>query len=77
MKMQKTVINLGDVQIKNQKLYQQKKPISIENVDVNKIVVSNKVFFGKQIFKYSTGYKDAKKIRPLCISFLNMINKRL
>ena len=45
MKMEKTVINLGDVQIKNQKLYQQKKPISIENVDINKIVVPNKVFF--------------------------------
>ena len=31
------------------------------------IVVSNKLPFGKEDFKYFIGYKDAKKIRPLCI----------
>ena len=30
-----------------------------------KIVISNKVFFGKKGFKYFFGYKDAKKVRPL------------
>ena len=34
----------------------------IGNVDINKIVVSNKVFFGKNDFKYFIGYKYAKKI---------------
>ena len=33
----------------------------IENRDINKIVVSNKVSFGKKDFKYFFGYKDAKK----------------
>ena len=33
-----------------------------------KIEVSNKVFFGKKVFKYFIGYKDAKKIR-LCVYF--------
>ena len=37
-----------------------------KNIDINKIVVSNKVSFGKKGFKYFIGYKDAK-IRPLCI----------
>ena len=32
---------------------------------MNKMVVSNKLSFGKQDFKYSIGYKDAKKIRSL------------
>ena len=32
------------------------------------MVVSGKVSFGKNGFKYFTGYKDAKKSRPLCIS---------
>ena len=36
-------------------------------MDINKAVVSNKVSFEKKGFKYFTGYKDAKKIRPLCI----------
>ena len=47
--------------------YQYKNPILINNIDSNKIVVSNKVSFGKKDFKYFTGYKDAKKVRSLCI----------
>ena len=39
----------------------------IDNLDINKIVVSNKIFFGKKDFKYFIGYKDAKKVRPLSI----------
>ena len=33
----------------------------IDNIDINKIIVSNKVPFGEKDFKYFTGYKDAKK----------------
>ena len=52
---------------KNKKNDQYKSPISLKtNIDINKIVVSNKVSFGKNSFRYFMGYKDAK-IRPLCI----------
>ena len=34
---------------------------TINNIDINKIAVSNKVSFGKKDFKYFIGYKDAKK----------------
>ena len=44
----------------------------IDNIDINKILVSNKFSFGKRNFKYSIGYKDAIKIRPLCILLPNM-----
>ena len=37
-----------------------------KKIDINKIVVSNKVSSGKKAFKYFICYKDAK-IRPLCI----------
>ena len=36
-------------------------------MDINKRFVSDKVSFGKKGFKYFIGYKDSKKIRPLCI----------
>ena len=36
-------------------------------MDINKMVVSNKVSFGKKGFKYFIGYKDARKAKPLCI----------
>ena len=37
-----------------------------DNIDINKIVISNKVSFDKKDFKYFIGYKDAKDTRPLC-----------
>ena len=70
--MEKTIIKFGDFEIEKQKLHQHEGPISIKNIDINKIVVSNKVSLGKKGFKYFIGYKDAKKIRPLCIFLLKM-----
>ena len=64
IKMKKTTIKFGDIEIKKQKFYRYKRPISIKDIDINKIVASNKVSFGKKGFKYFIGYKDAK-IRPL------------
>ena len=61
IKMKKTIIKFGDIEIQKQKFHQHKRPISIKDVDINKIVVSNKVFFGKKGFKYFIGYKDTKK----------------
>ena len=34
----------------------------INNTDINKIVVSNKLTFGKQEFKYFIDYKDSEKL---------------
>ena len=44
-----------------------KSSVSINDVDINKIVVPNKVPFGKQDFKYLISYKDVKNMKPLCI----------
>ena len=46
--------------------HQHKSPFLIDNIDINKIVVSSQVSFGKKNFKYFIGDKDAKN-RPLCI----------
>ena len=59
--MEKTIIKFGDTEIK--KSHQYKKPISMKNIDINKILVS----FGEKGFKYFIGQKDAKRIRPSCI----------
>ena len=42
-------------------------PVSLKNLDIDETVVSNEVLFGKKGFKYFIGYKDAKKIKILCI----------
>ena len=35
--------------------------ISIKNIDINKIIVSNKLSFGKKKFKLFIGFKNARK----------------
>ena len=65
--MQKAIIKFRDTEIKKHKFHQYKSPISINNTDINKKIVSNKVSFGKKGFKYFIGYKDASKIRPSCV----------
>ena len=65
--MEKTIIKFGDIEIEKQKFHQHKRPISIKNLDINKIRVSNKISFGKKGLKYFIGCKDAKKIKLLCI----------
>ena len=68
--MGKEIITLGDTEVKKHKLHQHKSPISIR--DVNKIIVSSKVPFGKKGFKHFIGYKDYRKVRPLCIALPKM-----
>ena len=47
---------------KKKKIRQYKRPISIKNVDINKIAVSSEVSFVKKGFKYFISYKDSKKL---------------
>ena len=63
--MEKTIIKFGNTEIKKPKFYQYERPISIENINLNKIVVLIKCSFGQKGFKYFIGYRDAKKIKPL------------
>ena len=42
----------------------------INDVYINKIIVSNYVSFGKKGFKYFIGYKDNEKVKPLRIMLM-------
>ena len=66
--MNEKIIKFGDIEIEEYEFYQ---CISINNIDISKIVVSNQLPFGKQDFKYFIGYKDVKKVN-LCIFYLKM-----
>ena len=59
--MDKKFIKFGDTEIEKHKFHQHKSPILRNHIYINKIVVSNKVSFGKKRFKYSIGYKDDSK----------------
>ena len=62
-------------QKKNQKseFYKNKKVTKIDNIDVNKILVSKKEPCGtKKLFKYFIGYNDNDIIKPLCVRLPQM-----
>ena len=54
------------------KLKNAKNSIFLYDVDINKILVSNKVSFCNKGFKYFIGYKYGKEVRPLCVTFPKM-----
>ena len=50
-----------------------KKEFQVDDVDVNKILVSKKEPYGtKKALKYFIGYNDNDVIRPLCLRLLQM-----
>ena len=66
-------INFDDKKIKTSDFYKNKKVFQIDNIDVNKILVSKKEPYGtKNSFKYFIGYNDNDVIRPLCIRLPQM-----
>ena len=48
--MGKKIIKFHDTKIEIYKYHQRRGPTSIDNIDVKKIVVSNKISFSKKIF---------------------------
>ena len=61
-------VNFGNKKIKKSDFYKNKKIAKIDDVDVNKILVSKEEPYGtKNSFKYFIGYNGNDVIRPLCI----------
>ena len=60
--MDKKIIKFDETEIEKYKLHKNKNPILINNIDINKIAVSNNVSFGKNDFKYFINYNNSKKI---------------
>ena len=68
-------INFDDKKINKSSFYKNKKLFSLNDIDVNKILVSKKESYGtKNSLKYFIGYNDGDVIRPLCILLPQMID---
>ena len=65
--MSKSSINFNNKKIKKSSFYNKNKNIhNINNIDINKILISKKETYGKyNSFKYFIGYNDNDVIRPL------------
>ena len=61
-------IIFDEKKIKKSEFYKNKKVNNIDDIDVNKILVSKKEPYStKNSFKYFIGYNDNDVIRPLCV----------
>ena len=66
-------INFEDKKIKKSEFYKNKKVPKIDDIGVNKTLVSKKEPYGtNNSFKYFTGYNDDDVIRPLCVTLPQM-----
>ena len=64
----KDSLTFDDIEVEKRRFHYSKYPLDINDVDINKIMVFNKVSFGKKGFKYLIGYKDDdEKIICHCI----------
>ena len=76
--MDEKIINFDDTEIKEYKFYQNKSSIAVNDVNINKIVVFNKLFFGKQDLKYFIGYKHCYyliKKEKIFIKYIEILEK--
>ena len=60
-------IKFGDKEVDKKEFYLSKKAISLDSVDLNNIVVSNKWKINDTTYKYLCGYLNNDTIQPLCV----------
>ena len=60
-------IKFGDKEVNKKEFYSSKQAISLDSVDLDKIVVSIKWKISEKAYKYLCGYLDNDTIQPLCV----------
>ena len=60
-------IKSGDKEVNKKEFYSSKQAISLDSVDLDKIVVSNKWKINETTYKYLCGYLNNDVIQPLCV----------
>ena len=60
-------IKFGDKEVDKKEFYSSKQAIRLDSVDLDKIVVSNKLKISDTTYKYLCGYLNNDVIQPLCV----------
>ena len=67
IKISEKTLKFGNVIVNKIQFHASKKPIALNFVDVDKMVISDKFKHNDQGFRYFISYKDDNIIRPLCV----------
>ena len=65
--MSPKTIKFGDKEINRKEFYSSKQAITLDSVDLDKIVVSSKWKISDTTYKYLSGYLNNYVIQPLCV----------
>ena len=66
--MGKEILTFGDIEIEKNKFYRNKSHVLLRDVDIEKVLVSNKISLGEKNYKYFIGYLyNDNKVQPLQI----------
>ena len=60
-------IKFGDKEVDKKEFYSSKQAISLDSIDLDKIVVSNKWKMNETTYKYLCGYLNNDVTQPLCV----------
>ena len=60
-------IKFGDKEVDKKEFYSSKQAVSLDSVDLSKIVVLNKWKINDTTYKYLRGYLNNDVIQPLCV----------
>ena len=72
VKMGEKIVKIGDIEFQKQKFQHYKNPIFLDGIDIDNVLVSNKISCGKNNYKYFIGYLYVNyKIKPLHIMLPN------
>ena len=68
IKMGEEILRFGDIETEKNEFYCHKTPIFLEDADLEKVLVSNKISFGEKNYKHFFGYLCCdNKVKPLHI----------
>ena len=68
--MSKKKLKFGDVEVNKKYFHASKQPTALNLVDINQLVISDKLKHSDKGSKYFIGYKDNDIIRPIILFYL-------
>ena len=66
--MSEKTLKFDTIRVNKKEFHKSKQPISLDLVNVDQIVVSDKFKHNDDGFKYFIGYNEAEIVKPLCIT---------
>ena len=68
---------LGNIDVENSAFYEFKCSFDVNEINIDKIAISNKVLYGKKGFRYFSRYKDDDKVKPLCSCYIKCFDETI